>query len=176
MFIFDHAKNFDLCFVQETFVARPDAIKRLSSRWLGPSFWSPAIGKQGGTVILVSEFFSGKILSWRKDSGGLIVSLLVSFNGVKYNVVNIYAPTNHTDHKSFFETLHEFFFPANFLIIGGDFNCYEYESDKFCGNVSLAAYLTEFRNTFNLVDVWRKIHPRSCDVSWFNSDFQSVRD
>ena len=120
---------------------------------------------------MVSEYFSGKILSWRKDSGGRIVSLLVSFNGVKYNVVNVYAPTNHTDRKSFFETLHEFFFPADFLIIGGDFNCYEYESDKFCGNVSLAAYLTEFRNTFNLVDVWRKIYPRSRDVSWFNSDF-----
>ena len=58
-----------------------------------------------------------------------------------------------------------------YMIIGGDFNCYEYDSDKFGGNVSLAAYLTEFRNTFNLVDVWHKIHPHSSDLSWFNSDF-----
>lgn len=77
--------------------------------------------------------------------------MLVPFNDVKYTFVNIYAPTNLTDRKSFFETLDEFFFPADFLIISGDFN-YEHDSDKFGGNVSLAAYLTEFRNTFNLVD------------------------
>ena len=143
----------------------------MSSCWSGSSFWSPAIGKQGGVAILISEHFSGKVLSWRKDSGGRIVSLLVSFTDVKYNFINIYAPTNPTDRKSFFESLHEFFLPADFLVIGGDFNCYEFVSDKFGGNVSLAGYLTEFRNAFNLVDVWRKIHPRSREVSWFNSDF-----
>ena len=41
-------------------------------------------------------------------------------------------------------------FPADFSIIGDDSNCYEYDSNKFGGNVSLTAYLTEFRNTFNL--------------------------
>ena len=33
-------------------------------------------------------------------------------------------------------------------IIGGDFNCYEHEFDKFGGNVSIANYLTEFRSAF----------------------------
>ena len=109
----------------------------MSSRRPGSSFWSPAIGKKGGVVILISEHFPGKVLSWRKDSGGRIVSLLVSFNDVKYNFVNIYAPTNPAHHKSFFETLHEIFFPADFSIIGGDFNCYEYDSDKFAAHFPL---------------------------------------
>ena len=57
-------------------LARPDAIKLLSSRWPGSSFWSPAISKQGGVEILISEHVPGKVLSWRKDSGvGLLVCL-----------------------------------------------------------------------------------------------------
>ena len=63
--------------------------------------------------------------------------MLVSFNDVKYNFVNIYAPNNPAHHKSFFETLHEIFFPADFSIIGGDFNCYEYDSDKFAAHFPL---------------------------------------
>ena len=64
--------------------------------------------------------------------------------------------------KSFIGTLHEYFFPANFLIVNTDFNCYEFDCDKFGGNVSLAAYLTDFWKAFNLVDVWCKIHVGGC--------------
>lgn len=27
-----------------------------------------------------------------------------------------------------------------------------------------------FKSTFSLVDIWRKRHPRVCEMSWFNSD------
>ena len=56
----------------------------------------------------------------------------------KINVVNIYAPTNLSERKAFLDSLHEFFFPADFLVIGGDFNCYEHEMDKLGGNISIA--------------------------------------
>lgn len=38
LYVFDHTRNFDLCFVPENFVARPDAIKHLSTHWPGSSF------------------------------------------------------------------------------------------------------------------------------------------
>ncbi len=38
------------------------------SFWKGSSFWSPAIGHQGGVAVLVSENFYGEIVSWRKGS------------------------------------------------------------------------------------------------------------
>ena len=69
---------------------------------LGPVFGPLQLVSRGGVLILISEHFPGKVLLWRKDSGGRIVSLLVSFNDVKYNFVNIYAPTNPTHRKSFF--------------------------------------------------------------------------
>ena len=42
-----------LFFLQETLASNPDVIKNLRSKWRGPSFWSPAIGKQGGVALLV---------------------------------------------------------------------------------------------------------------------------
>ena len=69
------------------------------------------------------------------------------------------------------ENIHHFFLPADFTILGGDFNCYERDLDKFGGNVSLAPYLTDFRSSLHFIDAWCKLHPRSRDVSWFNSNF-----
>ena len=167
--LFDHGKNFDFCLIQETLCA-DNAITGLSSRWRGPTFWSPAIGKQGGVAVLVNENFQGKILSWRKDIDGRIVSLLIDIDNFKVNLLSIYAPTNPTTRKAFFENLHAFFLPADATIIGGDFNCYEHDLDKFGGNVSIAGYLAEFRSTFLFTDIWQKLNPRSCQMSRFNSN------
>ena len=120
---------------------------------------------------MISQSF-GKVLNWLKDSCGRILSLLIETqNRSRINLMNIYAPTALTERKDFYNHLHEFFIPADFTILGGDFNCYERESDKFGGNVSPARYLSDFRSAFNLVDIWRKLHPQSREVSWFNPDF-----
>lgn len=121
--------------------------------------------------MLVSSSFEGTVLAWRKDSDGRVISLLIDLHGVKINLVAIYAPTSLTDRKTFFESLHEFFLPADGVIVAGDFNCYERDLDKFGGNFSPANYLSDFRSAFNFVDAFRKLHPRSREVSWFNSDF-----
>ena len=169
--IFDRAKAHDIVLVQETLISDFVEITRLSDRWSGPSFWSPAIGRQGGLSILISDNFHGKVLHWRKDSAGRVLTLLLQIGTCIVNLVNIYAPTNLTERKIFFENLHEFFLPVDRRIIGGDFNCYERDLDKFGGNFSPSNFLSDFRSVFNFSDIWRKLHPRSRDVSWFNSDF-----
>lgn len=87
----------DICFVQETLVSSEANIKVLSRRWLGRSYWSPSIGKQGGVAVLISPKCSDEVVSWKKDSNGRIISILVRIDGVDLNFVNIYAPTNRTD-------------------------------------------------------------------------------
>ena len=67
--------------------------------------------------------------------------------------------------------MHVFFLPADAVIIGGDFNCYECDLDKFGGNVFTANYSTDFCSAFSLTDIWLKLHPCSHEVSWFNSNF-----
>ena len=86
------------------------------------------------------------------------------------NLVNIFSPTNLTERKAFFANLHEYFIPADGLILGGDFNGYESELDKFGGNTCIANYLSYFWSSFKLVDVWRKHHRKRREMSWLNSD------
>jgi len=120
-------------------------------------------------AVLVSPAFRGKIDVWRRDSEGRVISLLVPCGRNKINFINIYIPTNLADRKTFFENLHRYFISVDSISLG-DFNCYEYVLDKFGGNSSPAKYLSDFRSSFNLVDIFHKLHPRACDVSWFNSD------
>lgn len=117
-------------------VSDPLIFRSIASRWHGPCFWSPAIGRRGGVFVFISEVCDATVISWRKDSDGRILSLLVKIGSFNCNIVNIYAPTNLTDRKVFFENLHEFFIPSDFIIIASDFNCYERDIDKFNGNVS----------------------------------------
>jgi len=136
----------------------------------GPSFWSPTAERQGVVAILIKENFEGKIVSWNKDSDGRILSLLLELPNVRINLVNIYAPVNLTECKSFFENLHKFLLHADHFVIGGDFNCYDHALDKFGGNISIAPYLSEFRSTFKVVDIWRRFHPNVSEMSWWNAN------
>ena len=106
---------------------------------------------------MISSRCSDEMVSWKKDSHGCIVSLLVRSNNVDVNLVNIYAPTN----------LHDFFIPSSAIIIG-DFNCYDNALDKFGGNVSIHKEYESLKTDFALVDVWRNWHPASREFTWFN--------
>lgn len=172
-FLFDYVRsnNFDFCCVQEIMSSDHQFFTSLASRWRGPCFWSPSIGRQGSSLILISETFNNSVISWRKDFNGRIVSILVSLGSFKLNLINIYAPTNLTERKIFFEHLHESFIPADYTVIAGDFNCYERDLDKFGGYFLPVKYLSDFRSNFHFVDAFRKLHPHFRQFTWFNSDF-----
>jgi len=55
IFEFAEQSRADFIFLQETLATNPDAIDSLKARWPGKSFWSPALGKQGGVALLVSQ-------------------------------------------------------------------------------------------------------------------------
>ena len=63
------------------------------------------------------------------------------------------------------------FFAFHSIVIAGDFNCYEFQTDKTGANLLCAKYLTYFRSTFNFIDAWHRLNPRSRQCTWFNSDF-----
>ena len=169
--VFEFAKrsNPDFVFLQETLAARPAAIDSLRAKWRGKSFWSPALGKQGGVAILVSENTNFELSQWMRDSSGRIVSVLARLGDQRYNFVNIYAPTNPTERRSFFDSLPDYFFPNSTVIVAGDFNCIESERDKFGGNVTLSPDLKDLHDIYHLVDIWRKTHGRQTQCTWFNS-------
>lgn len=119
--IFDFAKrsHSDFVFLQETLSMRPAAIKSLTSKWGGKSFWSPALGKQGGVVTLVSENSHFDVSQWMRDSSGRVVSILALLGAQRYNFVNIYGPTNPTERHNFFDSLPNCFFLTRLELLLG---------------------------------------------------------
>ena len=116
-------------------------------------FCSPALGKQGRTIILVHERSDFEIKKWQRDSSGGTVNILVGLGELNFNLVNIYAPTNLTERKCFYKNVHDFFFPNALKIIVGDFNCTENGLDKHGGILSQAKDLPDFRKHFKLIDI-----------------------
>lgn len=51
------------------------------------------------------------------------------------NIINKYVLIDLIERKVFFENFYDFFFLVDYYIIGGDFNCYESDLDKFGSNV-----------------------------------------
>ena len=168
-----HASYDVFCF-QETFITDPELFCAFSKARRGLFLWSPAVGKRAGVLTCFSDSFSGVIRNWRRDVSGRVISLAFELDGLKINLINIYAPINPTERKVFFDNLHEYFLPSDAVIIAGDYNCYDHHLDKFGVNFVAAKYLSVFRSTFSLSDAWRKFHPRLRQCTWLILIFLSV--
>lgn len=106
---------------------------------------------------------------WQRDSSVRIISVLALLDDLRFNFVNIYAPTNPSEQKGFFDTIHECFFPNSFMVMGGDFNCIESDLDNFGGNSSTCFDLKDLRAVHRLVDIWHRKHGRQTQCTWFNA-------
>ncbi len=96
---------------------------------------------------MISSKCSDEIVSWKKDSHGRIVSILIRSNDVDVNLVNIYAPTNLAERKIFFDSS-RILIPSTAIIITGDFNCYDDALDKSGGNISIHKEYESLKNDF----------------------------
>ena len=105
-----HSNLADVCLMEESLISDVNLITTLSGQWPGSSYWSPAVGRLGGVIVLISENFDGKIISWCKDPCGQVLSLLLEIADTHVNLINIYAPTILTERKSFFEGFMSFLF------------------------------------------------------------------
>ena len=158
----------DFCFLQETMISDDVTCRSFSSRWLGPSFWALACRRRGRVAILCSDRFRNNVSVWQKDSDGRVLSILVTLDDIKLNLVNVYTPTYPTERKTFFQSLHSFFFPNSELILGGDFNCYDSLLDKMGGTARIDKSLSDLKSSCALRDAWRLKHPRERHFTWFN--------
>ena len=135
------------CF-QEIQISDPSVFRSFTKKWRGSSFWSAALGKQGGVMTCLSDSFDFEVVQWKRETSGRGVSVVIKVNDYSINIVNIYLLPNLTKRKLFFENLHEYFLSSDAIVIAGDFNCYEYQSDKTGGHLSCTKYLADFRSHF----------------------------
>lgn len=170
IFDFARTRSVDFLAIEETFISDENSFKALTSDWSGPAFFSPACGKRAGVSLFISRRFDGQVVSWKRDTEGRVISVLINHNDVNLNIVCVYAPTQPTQRGLFLRSLHKFFFTGASLIICGDFNCYDNVRDKFGGNPALSSDFANLKSNLGLIDAWRFKNPRASQFTWFNSD------
>ena len=164
--------NCDVVLLQETHVSCKRQADKFEKFWKGKCFWSFGTGKSAGVAVIFAPNFAVNIIRFLFDSNGRILSLLIDFHNLYFNVVNIYSPNAASDRKIFFSDLHNYFLSQGLLLIGGDFNCVDNVLDKLnCSTVPSAdiTSLVTLMSDFTLVDVWRKQNPRMISFTWSNS-------
>lgn len=92
----------------------------MKEEWKGKMYTSLGSVKACGVTIMVKDdCVQNEKLIYRHKNGRLLV-MSFDFCGIKFKLINLYAPNKEADRKSFFENL-EPFCDDNCIVVG-DFN------------------------------------------------------
>ena len=153
--------------LQETFSNAKDE-RIWSAEWGGQIFYSHGSEHSKGVCVLIKPNSPIQVEIVELDTNGRFVILRLKTPGeTNFNIVNIYAPTDYREQIDFIESLTKKIISLtdmSNLIIAGDWNTTFNSIDKQGG---LAWKETKYRNSLiyfmeaaNLVDIYRKIHPK----------------
>ena len=86
--------DFDILFLQETYLSSKEEFDYFKKEWDGPVFFSPSLSNHSGGVGIA---FNGK-RNWdlskvKRDSIGRCLSVLCSMQGTYVRVCNVHAPS-----------------------------------------------------------------------------------
>ena len=172
LFFWLKSNNYHIILLQETFWTN-DIKNDIEKEWCGKIILNPGTSHSKGTAILlnnniIDNNFDLDIKNIHLSEDGRIVLLNLSIESKEISLINIYAPNNPKERKSFFDKIGRWiskFSTNNETIIGGDFNLAEAQNDRFKINpqdlqsdVSISSYKNLMKN-YNLKDVWREMHP-----------------
>ena len=105
--LFQQLKNkaFDIIFLQETHTI-PETSLKWEKDWTGKSIWhSGPNTKASGTAILFKENLNFEIIRYETDSDGRIIKCFIQIQDQIFQLINIYAPTNPKNKKTFYNEL-----------------------------------------------------------------------
>ena len=116
------------------------------------------------------------MINYEIDSDGRIIKCILQIKNQIFQFINIYAPANPKNKKTFYKEQQKFIEKKNNTILAGDFNMIEdFFLDKLGGNTSSIHLIglekiTEIKNKHNLVNMWRKINPSKRLFTYHNPD------
>ena len=159
-------KHFDICLLQETYWT-PDIEPKILKEWGKHQILNFGTSHSKGTAVLFSAKF--EIINYHKSEDSRIILINFKINEDIMTLINIYAPNNISERKSFFCKIQKWIekhaMNEQNLIIGGDFNVTEENNlDRHTNacNSNKDSSLVSYKNlltTKNLHDIWREMHP-----------------
>lgn len=179
MFAYLRTLQADIYCLQETHGCSKIETQKWTEEWGGQGFWSLGSKHGRGVAILLRPHLDIDITEKTVDDDGRIISLIMQHNEAEINMIGIYAPTDDTPRRRFFETLRNFTITTQYCIVAGDFNCIaDLTVDKVGGNPARGlagnAELMTWTNTLGINDAWRAQHPKTRKFTWSKAD-QSIQ-
>ena len=169
------ALNYDIYALQETHLSSLELGKTWEKEWGGRALWSPGTNRSSGTALLFNPRCKVDITDHNSDLAGRVVSAKLLIDNVSFQLINVYAPNDHSDRERFFDELWRFTFHNTDAIVVGDFNCVpDIGKDKFGGDACFGdraiAQLHAFTSSLGLEDIYRIKNPTGRLFTWFNGN------
>ena len=74
----------------------------------GQCAWSPGSNRSAGVAVLIHPNSAAKLVDFKTDLAGRVVTAIIDFHGQRFQVINVYAPNNHRERELFFDDLWRF--------------------------------------------------------------------
>ena len=123
--------------------------------------------------MLVHPNSAVKLLDFRPDLHGQVIAVKLSAHSHSWQILNVYAPNNHTERSQFFDNLWRYKFPNLDAIVVGEFNCipdlalHKWGGDDSFGDKAVTQ-LHAFTQSLDLEDVYRQKNPSGWCFTSFN--------
>ena len=161
----------DIAFLQETHLTEKEH-QKLKRDWVGSMVASSFNSKARGVAILFKKTLPIKIQNIVSDPVGRFIMVHCQIFSELWTLMNIYAP-NTDDEKFVQDTFLNLAEAHENILIGGDFNfCLDPVMDRSSRTMTRtrAVKITlNLMEDLNLIDVWRKSHPRERDYSFYSN-------
>ena len=166
-------KKVDILFFQETHLT--DELEYITNSQFKSFdlFYSHGSSNSRGVLIGISKRLSINNVRVNQGEKGRFLWMSVDIQGEALELVNIYAPNDLGDQKTFYKklgtTLLQITDHENMVIWGGDFNVTLSTADrkqKIVGRVKIADTIYDIAKKLNMVDIWRYLHPKDRQYTW----------
>ena len=170
--------NADIIFLQECHILNEDQVLWEQNWGKGSIFINPLSSRSGGQVILFKEKIN--VLEHKLIVDGRIHIVKLQVLDTILTLVNVYGPNKGNERKPFLDQLHDILTSYDYgdgIIIEGDFNIVpDTKLDKFkkLARVNIDSQtpsssqnrLRMFKDTFNLIDIWRYRNKDAKRFTW----------
>ena len=98
-------EGWDVLFIQETYCTSIKEARSWEQNFNGKSFWSFGSKHSRGVGIFLSAILNFELGNFDFDLDGRFLILDVIINDVNFRCINIYAPNNSVERKTFINNL-----------------------------------------------------------------------
>ena len=148
--------------------------RQWTAEWGGQIFFAHGNSTSRGTCVLIPRKHSGDVNLIHSGLCGRIIALVLNSNGLKINLIGVYAPTqsNGREQTEFYEDLNVFLRTLDVscsLILCGDMNVHMSmldTADVHYRETQATNTLRDMLLEFDLTDIWRERNPNVSRFSW----------